>query len=94
MEDRLTRELSGKLLAARMTAEALSLDAQLARDTVGRWMRGGTVPTLAALRAVESVLSARLGYPIDLATAVNHRRSARRRNRELGGSQGRSPCRC
>jgi tetratricopeptide (TPR) repeat protein len=65
-----------------MTAEALSLDAQLARDTVGRWIRGRTVPTLAALRAVEEVLSDRLGYPVDLAAAVKNRRSAQQRNRK------------
>ena len=40
-----------------MTAETLSLDAELARDTVGRWIRGTTVATLVALRAVEGVLS-------------------------------------
>ncbi len=85
--DRLSQELTGKLEAARMTAEALSLDAQLARDTVGRWIRGRTVPTLAALRAVESVLSDRLGYPVDLAAAVKHRRSARQRSHEPGLAQ-------
>lgn len=63
--DRLSRDLSEKLVAARMTAEALSLSAQLARDTVGRWIRGTTVPTLAALRAVEGALSRRLGYEVD-----------------------------
>jgi transcriptional regulator with XRE-family HTH domain len=80
--DRLSRELADKLEAARMTAEALSLDAQLARDTVGRWIRGTTVPTLAALRAVENVLSGRLGYSVDLAAAVRERRSAQQRHRQ------------
>src|SRR5580692_9706361 len=89
--DRLSRELSSKLEAARMTAEALSLDAQLARDTVGRWIRGRTVPTLAALRAVENVLSDRLGYRVDLAAAVKHRRSARQRRREPGVAERWSP---
>ena len=64
-----------------MTAEALSLRAQLARDTVGRWVRGPTVPTLAALRAVEGVLSSQLGYEVDLSPAVRERRSARLRDR-------------
>ena len=85
--DRLSRELTGKIEAARMTTEGLSLDAQLARDTVGRWIRGRTVPTLAALRAVENVLSDRLGYSVDLAAAVKQRRSARQRSREVGGAQ-------
>lgn len=80
--DRLSRELIGELQAARMTAEALSLEAQLARDTVGRWVRGATVPTFAALRAVEDVLSDRLGYSVDLAAAVRERRSARQRDRQ------------
>ena len=72
-----------------MTAEALSLDAQLARDTVGRWIRGTTVPTLAALQEVEGVLSDRLGYPVDLAAAVRERRSARQRDRQpADGAQG------
>jgi transcriptional regulator with XRE-family HTH domain len=62
--DRLSRELDGKLEAARMTAEALSLGAGLARDTVGRWIRGQTVPTLASLRAVEGVLGEQLGCPV------------------------------
>ncbi len=79
--DRLSRDLSEKLVAARMTAEARSLRAQLARDTVGRWIRGTTVPTLAALRAVEGVLSSRLGYEVDLSEAVRERHSARRRDR-------------
>ena len=78
--DRLSRDLSEKLVAARMTAEALSLSAQLARDTVGRWIRGKTVPTLAALRAVEGVLSSRLGYEVDLSEAVRERRTARQRD--------------
>ena len=82
--DRLSRELANKLEAARMTAEALALDAQLARDTVGRWLRGTTIPTLAALRAVEDVLSDRLGCPVDLAAAVRERRSARQRDRRSG----------
>jgi len=69
-----------------MTAEALSLNADLARDTVGRWIRGTTVPTLAALRAVEAVLSDRLGYPVDLAAAVGERRSTRQRDRSSGRS--------
>ncbi len=63
-----------------MTAEALSLRAHLARDTVGRWIRGTTVPTLVALRAVEGVLSSRLGYEADLSAAVRERRSARQRD--------------
>ena len=72
-----------------MTAEALSLDAELARDTVGRWIRGTTVPTLAALRAIEGVLNDRLGYPVDLAAAVRERRSARQRDRRSAdGVQG------
>ena len=79
--DRLSRDLSEKLVAARMTAEALSLSAQLARDTVGRWIRGTTVPTLAALRAVEGALSRRLGYEVDLSEAVRERRSVRQRDR-------------
>jgi hypothetical protein len=79
--DRLSRDLSEKLVAARMTAEALSLSARLARDTVGRWIRGTTVPSLAALRAVEGVLSSRLGYEVDLSEAVRERRSARQRDR-------------
>jgi hypothetical protein len=81
--DRLSRELTGKLEAARMTAEAVSLDAQLARDTVGRWIRGTTVPTLAALRRVENVLGSQLGYVVDLSTAVSERRTARQRNRAV-----------
>jgi hypothetical protein len=80
--DRLSRELTDKLEAARMTAEGLSLDAQLARDTVGRWVRSRTVPTLAALQAVERVLSDRLEHPVELAAAVKDRRSARQRSRE------------
>ena len=79
--DRLSRDLSEKLVAARMTAEALSLSARLARDTVGRWIRGTTVPSLVALRAVEGVLSSRLGYEVDLSEAVKERRSARQRDR-------------
>lgn len=87
--DRLSRELTDKLGAARMTAEALSLEAQLARDTVGRWIRGATVPTLAALRVVEDVLSDRLGCPVDLAAAVRERRFARQRDwQSVGGAQG------
>jgi hypothetical protein len=89
--DRLSRELTGKIAAARMTAERLSLDAQLARDTVGRWIRGRTVPTLAALRAVETVLSDRLGYSVDLTAAVQHRHSARQHSRELGAAQRWAP---
>ena len=81
--DRLSCELTGKLEAARMTAEALSLEAQLARDTVGRWIRGTTVPTLATLRKVENVLSKRLGDVVDLSAAVNERRIARRRDRAV-----------
>lgn len=80
--DRLSRELVEKLDAARMTAEALSRSAQLARDTVGRWIRGTTVPTPTSLRAVEEVLSARLGRAIDLSAAVNERRSTRHRNQQ------------
>ena len=45
------------------------------------------MPTLAALRAVENVLSDRLGYSVDLAAAVKQRRSARQRSREVGGAQ-------
>jgi transcriptional regulator with XRE-family HTH domain len=78
--DRLSRELAENLEAARITAEALSHDAQLARDTVGRWVRGTTVPTLAALRAVEKVLGSRLGRAVDLSAAVGERRSARQRD--------------
>src|ERR1017187_2180895 len=85
--DRLSRELTDKLEAARMTAEALSQDAQLARDTVGRWIRGTTLPTLAALSAVERVLSDRLGCPVDLATAVRERRSVRQHERRAGPVQ-------
>jgi hypothetical protein len=66
-----------------MTAEALSLNAQLARDTVGRWIRGTTVPTLAALRKAENVLSGQLGYVVDLSAAVSERRTARRRDRAV-----------
>ena len=71
-----------------MTAEALSLDAGLARDTVGRWIRGTTVPTLAALQRVEGVLSGRLGYPVDLSAAVQERRSVRQRRRSPTKSVG------
>jgi hypothetical protein len=79
--DRLSRELTDKLKAARMSAEALSLSAELARDTVGRWVRGATVPTLVALRRVEVVLSGRLGYRVDLSAAVQERRAVRKRAR-------------
>ena len=65
-----------------MTAEALSRHAQLARDTVGRWIRGTTVPTPASLQAVEEVLSVRLGRAIDLSAAVSERRSTQHRNRQ------------
>ena len=82
--DRLSYELTGKLEAARMTAEALSLDAELARDTVGRWIRGTTVPTFAALREVENVLSSRLGDVVDLSAAVSERRTSRQRDRGAG----------
>lgn len=75
--DRLSRDLVERLEAARMTAEALSLATGLARDTVGRWIRGATVPTLESLRLVEAVLSSRLGYRVDLAAAVGERRAAR-----------------
>jgi nucleoside-triphosphatase THEP1 len=68
-----------------MTAEALSLSAQLARDTVGRWIRGTTVPTLATLRRAEGVLSAQLGYPVDLSAAARERRSSRRPIRQAPG---------
>src|ERR1022692_1265247 len=72
-----------------MTAEAVSQDAQLARDTVGRWIRGTTVPTLASLRAVEDVLSARLGHEVDLSAAVRERRSTQQRERlRTAGAQG------
>jgi hypothetical protein len=81
--DRLSRELTGKLEAARMTAEALSLNAQLARDTVGRWIRGTTVPTFPTLRKVENVLSRQLGCVVDLSAAVSERRSARQRDRAV-----------
>lgn len=63
-----------------MTAEAVSLRAQLARDTVGRWIRGTTLPTPASLQAVESVLGSRLGYTVDLSAAVRERRAGRHRN--------------
>lgn len=86
--DRLSFELAQKQDAARMTAEALSLDAGLARDTVGRWIRGTTVPTLAALQRVEGVLSGRLGYPVDLSAAVQERRSVRQRRRSPTKSVG------
>ena len=79
--DRLSRDLSERLIDARMTAEALSLRAQLARDTVGRWIRGTTVPSLAALRAVEGVLSNRLGYEVNLSEAVRERHSGRQGDR-------------
>ena len=79
--DRLSREIAEKLEAARMTAEALSMSAGLARDTVGRWIRGTTVPTLASLRAIEAALGDRLGYPVDLSAAAKERRSARQHNR-------------
>jgi hypothetical protein len=81
--DRLSCELTGKLEAARMTAEALSLEAQLARDTVGRWIRGTTVPTFATLRKVENVLSRRLDCVVDFSAAVNERRIARQRDRAV-----------
>jgi transcriptional regulator with XRE-family HTH domain len=76
--DRLSRDLAEDLEAARLTAETLSRRAGLARDTVGRWIRGTTVPTLASLRAAEEVLSSRLGYAVDLSAAVRERRAARR----------------
>jgi tetratricopeptide (TPR) repeat protein/transcriptional regulator with XRE-family HTH domain len=88
--DRLARELTEKLEAARMTAEALSHDADLARDTVGRWIRGNTVPTLDSLQRVEHKLSARLGHPVDLSAAVGERRASRRRVRQAAdGAQRR-----
>jgi hypothetical protein len=74
-----------------MTAEAASLGAQLARDTVGRWIRGTTVPTLAALRAVEDLLSDRLGAPVNLAEAVGERRAARRSRQVADGARGGEP---
>lgn len=76
--DRLSRELADKVEAARMSAEAVSLSAELARDTVGRWIRGSTVPSLVAFRRVEAVLSSRLGSRVDLSVAVRERRAARR----------------
>jgi len=79
--DRLSRELTDKPGAARMTAEALSHDAQLARDTASRWIRGITVPALASLRAAENVLSSQLGYVAGLSAAVGERRTADRRDR-------------
>jgi hypothetical protein len=75
--DRLSRELTSKLEAARMTAEALSLDAGLARDTVGRWIRGSTLPAPSSLKAVESVLGSRLGNRVDLSSSVRDRRATR-----------------
>jgi len=75
--DRLSRDLVEKLEAARMTAEALSRRAGLARDTVGRWIRGATVPTLASLRAAEAVLGSQLGDAVDMSAAVRERRAAR-----------------
>ena len=77
-----------------MTAEALSLGAQLARDTVGRWIRGTTVPTPSSLQAVEEVLGARLGFAIDLSAAVSERRSTQQRNRQPADEdQGRTAAR-
>ena len=92
--DRLSRELVEKLESARMMAEALSLGAQLARDTVGRWIRGTTVPTPSSLQAVEEVLGARLGFAIDLSAAVSERRSTQQRNRQPADEeQGRTAAR-
>jgi len=75
--DCLSSELTEMLGAARMTAEALSLKAQLGRDTVGRWIRGDTVPSLATLRRVEEVLGSKLGSVVDLSAARGERRAAR-----------------
>jgi hypothetical protein len=86
--DRLSHELAEKLEAARMTAEGLSLHAELARDTVGRWIRGPTVPSLAALQRVENELETRLGFAVDLSAAARERRSVRQRDRlSVDGTQ-------
>ena len=89
--DRLSRELAQKLVETRMSAEALAAKAGLGRDTVGRWIRGETVPTLGALRKVEQVLSRQLGRPVDFAEAVSERRAFRAGTRSVSLGQSAGP---
>ena len=74
--DELSLALLRALQDARTSAERLALDAELGKDTVGRWIRGETVPRLTSLRKVEHHLSLALRTPIDLSPALKIRQRA------------------
>lgn len=90
-QDDLSRALSALAVRARVSHETLALESGLGKDSVGRWIRGESVPSVAALQKVEGRLSDHLGERVDLsserATRALHRssRTARDRRRRPKG---------
>lgn len=84
-QDDLSRALYALAVRARVSHEALALESGLGKDLVGRWIRGESVPSVAAMRKVEGCLSDRLGERVDLsperATRALHRSSRNARDR-------------
>jgi transcriptional regulator with XRE-family HTH domain len=79
--DDLSTALSVLSTRARLSHEALAEASGLGKDTVGRWIRGESVPSVAALKQVEEHLSCTLGECVDLSperAARVLRRSSRR----------------
>jgi transcriptional regulator with XRE-family HTH domain len=90
-QDDLSKALLALAIRARVSHEVLALESGLGKDSVGRWIRGESVPSVAALQKVEGHLSDHLGERIDLSsertTGALHRssRNARDRRRRSEG---------
>lgn len=74
--DELSRLLIKAIEDARTSAERLAVDAHLGKDTIGRWIRGETIPRLSSLGQLEAYLTRELRQPVDLGDALRERQRA------------------
>src|SRR5207344_702203 len=72
--DDLSRALLDLIEEARTSSESLAKDANLGKDTVGRWIRGEATPNHRSLCAVEKRLSKVLKRPVDLRSELSARK--------------------